>query len=402
MKYTNQIGQVGKHWTCFENTAAQTVVECAYDSQGRRFEKKVMVAGATTLHHRYIYRGYLQIAALDLTRSAHPALWLVTWDPSQPTATRPLAIQKDGTWFTYGYDLTKTSARSSDLPATSARRMPTRPSVRSPHRTIALFNPSNGRPKFTTRISISFTTTSATTHPLSRGPIAEQGGLNLYAFVGNSGLQKTDTLGLFVVIFAKELLIGVGKEAVLATLKRGFGYIIHVGNLTTALRSACIDKRAGSKMWTSVELTAGSLEILEELKLKMSAITFDAAIGALWQKSVISKNFRRIYKGKLDSLAREFGYEKFDPKIANMLEGVVVGDVSEKIRNGISKEIGAPSVSMKVRVTKIDKRNRKITYRMKVGATMTIFGERISVEDTEKSETISPNVQLNQPCFCGN
>ena len=237
---------------------------------------------------------------------------------------------------------------------------------------------------------------------LSRDPIAEQGGLNLYAFVGNSGLQKTDTLGLFVVIFAKELLIGVGKEAVLATLKRGFGYIIHVGNLTTALRSACIDKRAGSKMWTSVELTAGSLEILEELKLKMSAITFDAAIGALWQKSVISKNFRRIYKGKLDSLAREFGYEKFDQKIANMLEGVVVGDVSEKIRNGISKEIGAPSVSMKVRVTKIDKRNRKITYRMKVGATMTIFGERISVEDTEKSETISPNVQLNQPCFCGN
>jgi len=31
----------------------------------------------------------------------------VTWDPSQATATRPLAIQKDGTWFTYGYDITK-------------------------------------------------------------------------------------------------------------------------------------------------------------------------------------------------------------------------------------------------------------------------------------------------------
>ena len=79
----------------------------AYDSQGRRFEKKVTVAGTVTLHHRYIYRGYLQIAALDLMRSAHPALWFVTWDPSQPVATRPLAIQKDGTWFTYGYDLTK-------------------------------------------------------------------------------------------------------------------------------------------------------------------------------------------------------------------------------------------------------------------------------------------------------
>lgn len=29
------------------------------------------------------------------------------WTPSQPTATRPLAIQKAGTWFTYGYDITK-------------------------------------------------------------------------------------------------------------------------------------------------------------------------------------------------------------------------------------------------------------------------------------------------------
>ena len=91
----------------FENAETQTVVECAYDSQGRRFEKKVTVAGTTTLHHRYIYRGYLQIACVDCTRSGHPALWFVTWDPSQPTATRPLAIQKDGTWFTYGYDITK-------------------------------------------------------------------------------------------------------------------------------------------------------------------------------------------------------------------------------------------------------------------------------------------------------
>ena len=70
----------------FGNAATQTVVDCAYDSQGRRFEKKVTVAGTTTLHHRYIYRGYLQIAALDLTRSAHPALWLVTWDPTEPVA----------------------------------------------------------------------------------------------------------------------------------------------------------------------------------------------------------------------------------------------------------------------------------------------------------------------------
>ncbi len=74
---------------------------------GRRAYKKVTVNGALTLHQRYLYRGYLQIACIDLTRTAHPCLWLITWDPTQPIATRPLAIQKDGTWYTYGLDLTK-------------------------------------------------------------------------------------------------------------------------------------------------------------------------------------------------------------------------------------------------------------------------------------------------------
>ena len=63
----------------FTNTESSTVVECAYDSMGRRAYKKVTIDGAVTLHQRYIYLGYLQIAALDLTRSAHPALWFITW-----------------------------------------------------------------------------------------------------------------------------------------------------------------------------------------------------------------------------------------------------------------------------------------------------------------------------------
>ncbi len=91
----------------FSNEATGTVVTCAYDSMGRRCFKMVTVNGIVTLHQRYLYRGYLQIACIDLTRSHHPGLWLITWDPTQPIATRPLAIQKDGTWYTYGLDLTK-------------------------------------------------------------------------------------------------------------------------------------------------------------------------------------------------------------------------------------------------------------------------------------------------------
>ena len=185
-------------WT---NAATGTVITMSFDSQRRRFEKKVTVEGSTTLHHRYIYRGYLQIAALDLTRSAHPALWFVTWDPSQPIATRPLAIQKDGTWFTYGYDLTKNicevfgpagyirTAYSYD--PFGAVTVPDNGVVQpfqwsSEHYDSELdlvyynyrhYSPSLGR-------------------FLSRDPIEEQGGLNLYAFVGNRSAIQTDFLGL--------------------------------------------------------------------------------------------------------------------------------------------------------------------------------------------------------------
>ena len=91
----------------FTNAETNTVIECGYDHMGRRATKKVTVDGSITLHQRYLYRGYLQIACCDLTRSNHPALWLITWDPTQPIATRPLAIQKNGTWYTYGWDLSK-------------------------------------------------------------------------------------------------------------------------------------------------------------------------------------------------------------------------------------------------------------------------------------------------------
>lgn len=93
-----------------------TVVTCTYDFMGRRATKKEEVITASqsgertvlvTLHQRYIYRRYLQIACCDLTSFSHPCLWLITWDPAEPVSTRPLAIQKDDAWSTYGLDFTK-------------------------------------------------------------------------------------------------------------------------------------------------------------------------------------------------------------------------------------------------------------------------------------------------------
>ena len=93
----------------FESEDGRTVIACGYDYMGRRFEKKVTSDGAVTLQERYIYRGYLQIAAYDLREgyAEHPDLRFIIWDPTQEVATRPLAIRENGVWYTYGWDLTK-------------------------------------------------------------------------------------------------------------------------------------------------------------------------------------------------------------------------------------------------------------------------------------------------------
>ena len=54
---------------------------------------------APITQQRYHYRSYLQIAALDLLTNT--TKHTILWDPTQPTATRPLSIQQAGTWYTY-------------------------------------------------------------------------------------------------------------------------------------------------------------------------------------------------------------------------------------------------------------------------------------------------------------
>ena len=75
-------------------------MECAYDSMGRRFEKKVTVGGTTGFHARYLYRDYLQVAECDLTGETPEVVRSYIWDPSEPEATRVLSMTRwevDGT-----------------------------------------------------------------------------------------------------------------------------------------------------------------------------------------------------------------------------------------------------------------------------------------------------------------
>ncbi len=81
----------------FVNESAKTVVECTYDYMGRRHTRKVSVNGTMS--------SYLQIAAIDAVSGAFR--WFLFQNLTQPEATRPLAIRKDGAWYAYGWDLTR-------------------------------------------------------------------------------------------------------------------------------------------------------------------------------------------------------------------------------------------------------------------------------------------------------
>ena len=186
-----------------------TTVTGDYDYMGRRIFKKVETTVAdpetgesTTsviLNHRYLYRGYLQIAALDLTRTTLNALWYILWDPTEPVATRPLAIQTAGSWFVYGWDLTKNVMelyKSNGTIANSYSYAPfgevtQRGNITNPlqwsseaydaelgmvYYNFRFYNPVDGR-------------------WISRDPIAEKGGKNLYQYIQNKSSQKFDFMG---------------------------------------------------------------------------------------------------------------------------------------------------------------------------------------------------------------
>ncbi len=72
-------------------TKGTTVVECKYDSQGRRFEKKVTEDGTIVFWQRYAYKGYLQIAAFNVTTET------MEWGPNStpPKAWGLPEIKKD-------------------------------------------------------------------------------------------------------------------------------------------------------------------------------------------------------------------------------------------------------------------------------------------------------------------
>ena len=186
----------------FVNESAKTVVECTYDYMGRRHTRKVSVNGTVSSYLRYMYRGYLQIAAIDAVSGVFR--WFLFWDPTQPEATRPLAIRKDGTWYAYGWDLTrnvteifgKAGYLRTVYTYTPYREATAEGDVTQPIQWSSEYNDEElGLVYYNYR--------HLNPHDgrwISRDPIEEEGGWNLFAFVGNKIFNQSDILGLICTI----------------------------------------------------------------------------------------------------------------------------------------------------------------------------------------------------------
>lgn len=78
-------------------------VAMLYDHKGRRVEKTIRSNKLLVERRRFVYMGYLPIAELRAVDDEEPVFSLVhsyMWDPSEPVATRPLALTcwENGNW----------------------------------------------------------------------------------------------------------------------------------------------------------------------------------------------------------------------------------------------------------------------------------------------------------------
>ena len=194
----------------FTSEDGRITVTCGYDYQGRRFEKKVAVSGAITSHAHYLYRGYLQVAELNMMHPMPVLEKSYLWNPAEAAATRILMMtcwkengMADGEHLFFTHDALKNVTSIFDEQQARRARYECAPfgalltaqgdmaqdnrfrfSCEYADDELGLvyynyrhLNPADGR-------------------WINRDPIQEQGGWNIYGFIKNSPKNMFDILGL--------------------------------------------------------------------------------------------------------------------------------------------------------------------------------------------------------------
>jgi|GEM_PF-438168 len=209
-------------WT---NAETGTVITMTFDSQGRRTEYKSVTNGVQNTWLRFLYDGYLCIQVL-YSNAPYNVFKEFVWDPTEPVATRPLVFRyaPNSLNLFYAFDGNKNvsdvfyrlnsngiGAHYDYAPFGAGTRTH---SDSSASFDIVSLNPFRFSSEYyDSELDLVYYNyrhySPSLGRFLSRDPIAEQGGLNLYAFVRNRVIQKEDIRGL--TLLYEERRVGVDE-----------------------------------------------------------------------------------------------------------------------------------------------------------------------------------------------
>lgn len=250
-------------------------VECVYDYLGRRVEKVEYDGNALTKRTRFVYMGYLMVASMDCTQNTSnpPLLGTWFWDPMEPEATRLLAMcthneDKSVSSTRYAaHDLLKSLSALFDSSGTRQAKfeytpygesltaegpwvasMPFRYSCEYCDEDLGLiyynyrhYNPRDGR-------------------WISRDPIGEEGGENLYGFISNCSVMYIDTFGLRKIYDSLEEAKIAGLKLVMDEMNKSYKKILDAGYEPPDLNK----KKEFSERKSEVQKKAERRRILKE------------------------------------------------------------------------------------------------------------------------------------------
>ena len=178
-----------------------TRLEFSYDYMGRRFEKKVYTANVLTKHEKFVYDGYKLIQVLDALNSDAVTM-AFAWHPESTGLDTPFSMTYDGETYYYVTDGNKNVMSLIDAAGTKAAEYVYDPFGRLLSSTgeLAEINPFRFSSEYhddeTGLVYYNYRYYSPELGRwISRDPIEEEGGVNLYAMVGNNPIMYNDLLG---------------------------------------------------------------------------------------------------------------------------------------------------------------------------------------------------------------
>ena len=178
-----------------------TRLEFNYDYMGRRFEKKVYTANVLTKHEKFVYDGYKLIQVLDALNSDAVTM-AFAWHPESTGLDTPFSMTYDGETYYYVTDGNKNVMSLIDAAGTKVAEYVYDPFGRllSSTGSLAEINPFRFSSEYhddeTGLVYYNYRYYSPELGRwISRDPIEEEGGVNLYAMVGNNPVNERDFLG---------------------------------------------------------------------------------------------------------------------------------------------------------------------------------------------------------------